>query len=121
MAGKEADKGIQFSVSPEQLKKVIYSNHVQVSASLHDIGIDFFEMYSGETDADDDEKPLGTHVQRVVIPASLLKGFTNVLANVVVQWEAQTGLLLPLSRGKRPDDMIEVFTEGTPSLPESAD
>lgn len=86
----------------------LYANHVQLHATTNETLLDFYLLGptpTGET------VMKASHVQRIVIPPSLLKGLTTALANLVDSIEAKTGTSLPLGRPKQPEDRIELWKE----------
>jgi hypothetical protein len=83
-----------------------YANYIQMSLTNNDAVFDFYQI------APVTGKPLpkAFMVQRMVIPLSLLKGFTTALANSIAQFEIDNkDVILPNSREKQPGDQFEIW------------
>ena len=69
----------------------VYSNHVQISAGIHEFTLDFYSIGPGIG-----KKPQTFRLsQRVAIPLSIVKGLITALENVVEVYEKDTGITLP--------------------------
>lgn len=86
----------------------IYANHAQFGINLNEIFIDFYRI---EPDPADGTRPVGTFLQRVIVPIGLGKGFASGMANLVDGFEKATGMEVPNNRKRFEDDTIDIWKE----------
>jgi hypothetical protein len=84
----------------------LYSNHIQVSIGLHDCVIDFYDLRSKINHPD---QPQAVHLQRVILPNTILKGLASAMVNIIKKFEADTEIELLDSRGKVEEDSVDLW------------
>lgn len=85
----------------------IYANHAQVVVTANEIIIDLFEL--SPMLKDKYQKITAIHMQRILLPLSLGKGFATAIANTIAAFEADNGFILPNNRTPDPDDKIVIW------------
>jgi len=84
----------------------VYANHAQISMTNNEIFLDFFRidpLVEGGVSVE------AVHVNRVIIPHSLGKGFATAIANVIAQYEEDHGTKVPNFRVPEGSEKIKIW------------
>jgi hypothetical protein len=92
---------------PSTGSEFVYANHARLIATTNEFIVDVFFAGPDPTNL---QEPTVLHVQRVVIPANMAKGFTTGLANSIAGFEEATGVTLPNTRTKETTDQITIWS-----------
>lgn len=68
----------------------IYTNHIQITASIHHFIVDLYMVAPPVGKA----RPHARRIQRVFLPTTLAKGFSSALQEVISKFETETGIEL---------------------------
>lgn len=86
----------------------LYSNHVQITSSLHDFALDFYRLAPSREHG---QTVKATLLQRIFIPTSMAKGLASALSEIIKEFEDGTGIELidskNLQMGEKQDDRGE--------------
>jgi hypothetical protein len=96
------------SSNRDEQRPDFYANYVQVSLTNSELFLDFYYL------APDTQKspPLAAKfVQRVICPQAIAKGLASAIANTVVSYEMDNGVVLPLQRPPSPDDQVVIWPQ----------
>lgn len=88
-----------------------YSNQILISASAHDITLDFFWL--GQKPPADNTEGAGIAklIDRIIISHSNAKGLVTALANVIIKGETDMGFEFPLTRNPKDEDILQIWDE----------
>lgn len=88
-----------------------YSNQILMSASAHDITLDFYWLGQKPPTSDTEGAGIAKLVDRIIISYSNAKGLVTALANLISDRETETGFEFPLTRGPREEDILQIWDE----------
>jgi hypothetical protein len=84
----------------------LYANEARFSVSQNEIIIDFYAIGPSARAI---KEPEPIHIQRILLPIGIGKGFVTGLANSIARFEKALNVTLPNPRGKTEDDIIEIW------------
>lgn len=85
----------------------IYSNHAQIVMSSNELLIDFYQISPSIGKQSNAE---AKHIQRVILPHSLVKGFVSAIANTIADFEEKMNINLVDNRGYKEDDKLSIWS-----------
>lgn len=93
--------------SMDEARPDMYSNHVQIILSTHEMMLDFYTIGPGHRS---NKHLKATFTQRIILPIAMAKGLATAVANAVANHEENTKETLPNSRTPSEDDKVAIWT-----------
>lgn len=85
-----------------------YANYAQVSViGSNEVYVDFYRVEPGKGDPSQDVHAV--FLNRTIIPINMAKGFTASIANLIANYEKNTGQTLPNQRPPAPTDIKDIW------------
>ncbi|MDQ7027892.1 MAG: DUF3467 domain-containing protein [Anaerolineae bacterium] len=82
--------------------QISYATNIRFTVSNNDVTLDFYR--SGSNPKNPNGDPIAYRIHRIIIPPSLAKDISGLLANAMSNWEETFGVSLPIAPDENNND-----------------